>query len=361
MTERILFINVTRRCNVYCQACFLKPENRLADPHRLSPERVAQVLAHPYFSEHDDVKVIFQGGEVALMGAAYLHEMSAEIQRAAPHALQAVVTNLFRLPRWLFDWIDAYQVWPETTFASEGKMAYDGNRDLYVERFLRNLDTMWEAGWPCRVNVDVTRGMYERGVDDFARIMLDSRCRGWDFDASVQFDEFLASPRYGRFGFPILPLSITHAERADYMLGLWQRWGDELKAHGIGSVTYHSFEAGVASQEFNVERELDFITLNPDATVTTNPLYADLEPTYIGDLRRNDFDAVLAHPNRLGRARLERRRLTECGRCPYIQSCAGGTAHLPVFDGSGECGGLYTLWEHFQGAAAESSRIAQEA
>lgn len=361
MSGRVLYINVTRKCNVFCQACFLKPENRRADRHELSGDLVEAVLAHPFWADHDDVTVIFQGGEVSLMGPGYLNDMSRRIQRTAPHAQQVVVTNLFRLPPWLLEWIAAYRVWPETTFSSEGKMSYDGDRDRYVGRFLRHLDAMWDAGWPCRVNVDITRGMYERGVDDFVEMIVNSRCRGWDFEAAIQFDEFLANPVYGRYGYPVLPMAISHAERGYFLLDMWTRWGGALTAHGFDSCTFQSPRSASPSKEFNVEKEMDFVTLNPDATVTTNPLYADLEPTYIGDLTRESFDAVLAHPNRRGRAVIERRRLADCGNCRYIGACAGGTSHVPVFDGSGECAGLYELWRHFDPHGDGAARAVVEA
>ncbi|EMZ45856.1 TPA: hypothetical protein ONB34_003830 [Pseudomonas aeruginosa] len=342
-SEAVGFINVTRQCNVDCKRCYLTEANRAAG-ERLPTYTLKAFLTSDFWADRP-VTLIWEGGEPTIVGPSRMQLYVDQARGLLPHASQTMVTNCFSVPNWLIDLShSAFNGQVETTFALGHKFSLSGSEDLYTRRFLTGLNRFWDAGVVCTVNVELNSETIKRGPTALAELMLSTKAKVWEFDISVDFRTFLAEPIYQASSAPELPLTASYAAVWTFLHTLEATHGRQLRDAGI---TIGALEqvAGEANNQFNVLSEDRFLTLNPDGSVTTNPLYSDLEGTFLGNLQDAPLDELLSSPRRLARVIAERRRLLPCRSCPHFSYCSGGPAHVPVTDGSGECAGGKGMWD----------------
>jgi radical SAM protein with 4Fe4S-binding SPASM domain len=199
------------------------------------------------------------------------------------------------------------------------------------------------AGITCPVNVELNRETFDAGPGAIIDLARRTGARTFEFDFSVQFDDFRTKPAFRKGNYPMLPGSLSYLEFRTFVVGLRR----EIISQGLqGSITSNllrDMSERKMDMAFNVCREADFVTVNPDSTVTTNPLFSDIPETYIGSLEEQGLDRILAHPNRRDRIAYEQDRRSVCKGCEFVEICEGGPSHVPVEDGSGECAGLKGL------------------
>ena len=136
---------------------------------------------------------------------------------------------------------------------------------------------------------------------------------------------------------------------AMFMIGFSELYFEQAKPSGVYCDSIEAAKGG-NNNAFNVRQEANFITINPDGTVTTNPLFTDLTETYLGNLNEQGLDEIIKHPNRQLRVIEEVKRTRSCVDCDHYESCAGGASHAPIMDTLGGCAGLL----QFRDAMVES-------
>lgn len=343
MLEAVGFINVTRQCNVDCKRCYLTESHRRSS-ERLPIEVLTAFLNHHFWYDRD-VTLIWEGGEPSVVGRKAMELYCQMARSALPHARQTMVTNCFAVPDWLIDLVKSeFAGTVETTYALGNKYSLSGSSQLYQEMFLKGLNRFWDAGIECPVNIELNIETIRSGVDELAKVMLSSNCRVWEFDLSVDFKAFLQKPTYTPSSTPVLPLTATYLQAWAFIQELQHKWGSQLKDSGIRIGAFEQ-SIGRANNQFNVACEKRFLTLNPDGSVTTNPLYSDLEGTFLGNVMDAGLDGILANRNRLMRIIEDRKRASICVGCMHFTYCGGGPSHIPVNDGSGECAGGKRMWD----------------
>lgn len=352
----ILFVNLTRLCNVNCPRCYLTPENR-ASKLRMPEGMLSDIMSSEFFAEREDPDhnpiVIFQGGEPTVVGERAFRGYIAEVQAAAPWARMTMVTNLLSLPDWAVDIAhEHFDSRIETTWAAGMKKTLLGSEEVFGRKFRMNLAHAVMEGLDCPVNVELNRETFEAGPRCITKLMRETGATKFEFDYSVKFDEFRASPVFADGGYPILPESLTHVEFRDFILGLRRQLHIEGLYEDFDCSLFLPIEERDNNAAFNTGREMDFITVNPDGEVTTNPLFSDIRETYIGDLRVSSFDEVLLHPNRKIRQRHEELRRTPCEDCQHFAYCQGGSSHVSLVDSSGECAGLKSILDRIAAQTA---------
>lgn len=341
--EAVGFINVTRQCNVDCRRCYLTEAHRAAR-ERL-PASTLETFLSSMFWQGRPVTLIWEGGEPTVVGRAAMKAYCDIARRVLPHANQTMVTNCFNVPDWLIDLAhEEFSGSLETTYAFARKASLVGDEEHYQRKFIAGLDRLWAAGIECPVNVELNVETIQAGADALAAVILKSQCRVWEFDVSVDFKTFLSAPVYSRQSVPLLPLTATYSEVWTFLLDLQSRWGQAFESAGIAIGAFQQ-KIGQVNNQFNVGCESRFLTLNPDGTVTTNPLYSDLDGTFLGNVLRGGMDPILNSPLRRSRILADRTRMTPCRRCEHASYCRGGPSHVPVTDGSGECAGGRVLWD----------------
>ncbi len=341
MASNVAFVNVTRQCNVDCQRCYLTPEHR-SGGERLPEAILRAFFDHPFWA--DESLIIWEGGEPVATGSAFMREMVAVAKEVVPHARQTMVTNCYSVPTWLIDLAhDQFGSKLETTFAMGLKSNLAGDETAYREAFTKGLNRFWEAGVSCPVNVELNAETVAAGVDALASYILSTKAKVWEFDLSVDFESFLAAPSYSARSTPALKPTVSYSTAWGFLAQLKERWHQAFLDAGIVIGAFEQIP-GEANGQFNVLSEHRFLTLNPDGSVTTNPLYSDLVGTFLGNLGSSTMDQILSSPRRTGRIVDERRRLLSCSKCPHRSYCRGGPAHVPVYDGSGECAGGMKMW-----------------
>lgn len=342
-SKAVGFINVTRQCNVDCKRCYLTEAHRTAR-ERLSPSLLERFLG-AHFWQARDCTLIWEGGEPTVIGSKAMQLLVDTARQSLPGAAQTMVTNCFSVPDWLIDMVGTeFDGLVETTYSLGHKFSLAGSESVYQAQFFEGLNKFWEAGVTCAVNVELNAETVRRGPAALAELMINSRCKVWEFDISVDFARFLVSPTYHQSTTPVLPLTVPYSTAWRFLAELKEDQYQRLTDAGI---TIGAFEQKLGEQnlQFNVQSEDRFFTLNPDGTVTTNPLYSDLTGTFLGDLCSASMDDLVAARSRLSRISHERKRARVCRECPHFSYCGGGPAHVPVFDGSGECAGGLGLWD----------------
>lgn len=330
------FINVTRQCNVACTRCYLTEEHRSAK-ERLPFDVLERFLDSSFWE--GSPTLVWEGGEPILVGKEMLQAYVDVARQAKPEARQTMVTNCYSTPTWAIDMAQReFGGIVETTFAMGKKFSATGSHDQYREAFLRGLNRFWEHGVKCPVNVELNSETVAAGIDALGMLILESKCRIWDFDISVDFEAFLANPGYNAATVPVLPLTVSYADGWNFLEKLRANYGQRFADAGI-SVGLFDQRVDSENMQFNVLFEHRFLTLNPDGTVTTDPLYSDLEDTFLGSLHHGSIDELLDSPRRKSRILDSRRRLKSCYGCQHLYFCNGGPSHVPVHDGSGECAG----------------------
>lgn len=343
-SEAVGFINVTRQCNVDCKRCYLTEAHR-ASKERLGLETLERFLGHRFWLDRP-VTLIWEGGEASVVGHRQTVKYCETARTILPHATQTMVTNCFSVPNWLIDVVhQQFSGQVETTYALGHKYSLSGSSDLYQQRFLAGLSRFWDAGINCPVNIELNAETIALGPGALAAVILNSNCRVWEFDLSVDFRTFLAAPEYSCDSTPVLPLTAPYSAVWGYLLDLKRVWGHAFKDQGI-TIGAFDQDVGKPNNQFNVACEDRFLTLNPDGVVTTNPLYSDLMGTQLGNVDVEGMDAILANTNRLKRIMADRKRIAPCSGCQHVSYCKGGPSHVPVLDGSGECAGGRSMWNH---------------
>lgn len=350
MKSYVLFINVTKKCNIDCVKCYLKEESR-NDSLFLSNETFGRLLLSQEIQSCADVVVIFQGGEASLAGEARMISYCELVAMILPHAKMRMVTNLVSMPRWLMSLSHKhFNSKIETTFAFGGKRLIGTHCDAekkYVDKFKKSLRKVIDSGLACTVNVESNPESLAKGPGSIIDLATETSCYSWDFDLSIDFESYLKSPNLNIYGYPQLELRVPYAEYSDYftdLIGLINERGLQGKFQS-GFLEY--LKGNKTNSSFNVAKELNFITLNPDGTLTTNPLFSDLPNTYIGNINKSEFKEILNSSIRRSRVRYERSRMSECALCPFFDSCGSGSAHAPLYDGSGDCVGMFNLRSKF--------------
>lgn len=341
--EGVGFINVTRQCNVDCKRCYL------TEAHRMGKERLPLSTLEKFldslFWHSRPVTLIWEGGEPTVVGKDLMKAYCSTARRMLPHAHQTMVTNCFHVPDWLIDLVgDEFAGAVETTYAFANKFSLSGDSGLYQRKFLDGLDRFWNAGIECAVNVELNSETIKAGPDALAAVILRSQCRVWEFDVSVDFRSFLAAPQYGSDSVPVLPLTACYSSVWSYLIELLDKWGAAFKDAGVHIGAFEQ-RIGQPNNQFNVACESRFLTLNPDGSVTTNPLYSDLTGTFLGNVNEAGLDPVLGSSRRKARMLADRKRIAPCRQCEHAYYCKGGPSHVPVVDGSGECAGGRSMWD----------------
>ena len=344
---RVLFVNLTRLCNVDCPRCYLTPEHR-AERTMLPEGALRAALSSRFFAEPasdgETPLVIFQGGEHTVIGEAAMRGYIAEVRSVRPEARMAMVSNLLALPAWAVDVaFEHFGGRIETTWAAGMKRTLTGSEDRFQGAFAASLARAVEAGLSCPVNVELNDHTLEAGPRRIIELHQETGATAFEFDISVRFDLFRRKPAFGPGNYPVLPLTINYAAFRDFLLGLRR----EIRKAGLDGRILSNVLRPLAERHidkaFNTCREADFITLNPDLTITTNPLFSDITETHLGSLSRMPLDDLVNSPMRLARIAHEHARLSDCAGCRFLDVCEGGPSHAPVFDGSGECAGTRTL------------------
>nr|WP_192963260.1 hypothetical protein [Pseudomonas fluorescens]CEK42042.1 hypothetical protein PQBR57_0089 [Pseudomonas fluorescens SBW25] len=341
--EAVAFINVTRQCNVDCKRCYL------TEAHRAAKERLPldtlKAFLRSMFWQGRPVTLIWEGGEPSVVGKDAMLAYCHAARQVLPHANQTMVTNCFNVPNWLVDLAHSeFGGAVETTYAYSHKASLAGDQTVYQRKFLDGLNKLWAAGIECPVNVELNIETILAGSDALAAVILKSQCRVWEFDLSVDFRTFLHSPVYTPQSVPLLPLTASYSTVWSFLADLQERWGRAFSEAGIAIGAFQQ-KVGQANNQFNVACESRFLTLNPDGTVTTNPLYSDLEGTFLGNVLDAGMEPILTSRRRKSRIMADRTRVAPCRSCVHSSYCKGGPSHVPVIDGSGECAGGRAMWD----------------
>lgn len=341
--SKVLFVNLTRLCNVNCPRCYLTPTNR-ASKLAMPEGMLTRILTSKFFSDADaaPVTVIFQGGEPTVVGEKAFVGYAEEVRAAAPGARMTMVSNLLAMPDWAIDASREYFGGNiETTWAAGMKKTLAGNEDAFQERFARTLRSVIDAGLTCPVNVELNRETFRAGPRSIVDLAKMTGATDFAIDFSVRFNDFRIRPSFLQGNYPALPGSISNVEFRDFAVGLRRALFSEGLQDMISCNVLGTKDERKRDMAFNTCREADFVTVNPDGTVTTNPLFSDIIETHLGSLSEQSLDEILEHPNRQMRIDYEfaRRSQGVCVKCPVYEFCEGGPSHLPVMDGSGECVG----------------------
>lgn len=346
MSEKILFINIIKQCNMHCDRCYLTETSR-KDPLTLSEEALERVLTSSWASQ-GEIGLIWEGGEASLAGRAHFRRLLERSRELLPHARQTMVTNLFNLPNWLVELShEFFKGKIETTLAMNGKFSLSKDLGQFLTRFSKNHLKASRAGIVCPINLELNDHTVALGAPaliDFLEPLAPCRV---EFDVSVDFEAFLKAPAYTLHGYPLLPLTASYLEFANFV----KCFSTQLRERGLDRVINSSLidemREKKESSMFAVQRGADFLTLNPDGTLTTNPLFSDLAPTFLGNVLTDSMDTLLNSRKRSQFIRHELRKTLECHGCDYLSLCSGGPSHAPTFDGSGECSGMKSLRSFF--------------
>jgi MoaA/NifB/PqqE/SkfB family radical SAM enzyme len=212
MLERVLFVNLTKLCNVNCPRCYLSLESR-ETVDRLDPEILRKALRSEFFSGGANVVVVFQGGEPTVVGKDALYKYASVVTDVVPGAKMAMVSNLYSVPDWLLEFAhDVLGGRLETTYANGKKMSLGGSEGSYQKRFRGGLKKSIEFGLNVPVNVELNAESIAGGVEFFVDLAIETGAKIWEFDFSVNFDEFREFPIYDSMGYPILPKTVTYEQ-----------------------------------------------------------------------------------------------------------------------------------------------------
>ena len=346
----ILFINATKQCNVDCTRCFLYKESR-ENSQIISQHYLESLLNHPEFQKAKDLTVIWEGGEPTILGQERLSHFVDVVDTLVPHAKQTMVTNLLNAHDWMIDLArDKFNGQIETTFALGKKHTLDGSESRYIEKFKQSLKKVIDSGIKCPINVELNAETHTLGPTALIEIARETGATQWEFDVSIDFGEYNKQQIFDATSYPILPPTINYTQFADYIIEFFKGHASEIKELGIQSsfLSLHDDRVSKDKKAFNVMRELDFFTLNPDGTVTTNPLFSDMPHTFLGNLETHSAEDIVNNPIRRRRARSEISRTSHCIGCEFYDVCQGGPSHVPIVDDTGECAGAKRVWEYLK-------------
>ncbi len=322
-----LFINTTWFCNMDCPRCYIPQDLRSDSASKLDTEYLIKILRYSGIDQSHKTVVMYMGGEPSVIGKKALKRYIKTVKSVLPKVRHTIVTNLFHLPNWLIELsINEFGGQIETTYANGKKQTLSGNEKRYQERFIKNLTTIIEAGVNCTVNVELNLETINAGVEAIIDVMKRTGANDWAFDFSIKFDEFNNNPVYDRFNHPILKSSTT----------LKEYWGF---VNAIKQNKWVANKVRIASRQegFNVFSKTG-ITINPNNTVTTNPLFSTMKALQypnIESLNRSNLNLINQHQRR------SVLRMTSCcSSCIEFDDCKGFSAHIPIQQDNLCAGGL---------------------
>lgn len=324
-----------------CPRCYLTPLHR-ASRDAFPDGLLTEILSHPFYTDYKGpVVVIHQGGEPQLLGHRRFGALVREVRKALPEARQTVVTNLFNAPGWFREMAyEFFQGRIETTWASGRKQTLAGDEDRFQAQFRQSLKACVDSKLVCPINVELNDDTARKGPDYLIDMMLETGARDVEFDLSIDFAAFREAPAFGQGMVPLLPPTISYAQVSEFVLDfrralIKRGLSERIRSHALVPLQQRGYDL-----PFNTQCEGRFFTINPDGTLTTIPLYSDIEETYLGNVLESGMDACVRHPNRMERMMYEIVRVQPCVGCAFEQGCRGGPSHAPQSDGSGECAGL---------------------
>lgn len=350
ITERVLFINIIKQCNMHCDRCYLTESSR-KNGEILEFATLERILTSSW-ARDCNLTLIWEGGEASLAGRKHFRDMVKKASEICPSAKQTMVSNLFNLPNWLIKLSHEYfEGKIETTLALDGKYDLAKNRDNFLKKFKDNYIKAKHAKLFCPINLELNDHTVNLGAPALVDFLTQlGECRV-EFDVSVDFETFLAEPAYTLHGYPILPLTTSYANFSSFV----SKFNHEINSRGldcqITSSIIDEMRNGLKSSMFGIQRSSDFLTINPDGNITTNPLFSDLRPTYLGNVKNEDIEIILNGQKRSRFIRHEIRKTVGCMDCQFFDLCAGGPSHAATFDGSGECAGMKKLRTDLQGTS----------
>lgn len=343
--NNILFVNVTKQCNVECTRCYLTKENR-SKKFELTTETLGKALKSDDFASSISV-VIWQGGEASLIGHDSFLALIELVRLRSPQARQTVVTNLLVLPNWLIELSHKYfESRIESTFAFGEKFTLDGSQDKYLQKFKTSLKKASDNNLKCVVNFELNKESVKMGPRALVAMLEETKHPYWEFDISVDFKSFLSFPFYNEFGYPILTPTVSNQDFYQYLMTLTTEYKEKLDNIEFESSFIRQFhEKDTKNNAFNTSMESTFITINPDGNITTNPLFSDMAATFLGNVNTTDIRDILRSRALIKRIGYENRRKLPCFNCQFFNLCDGGPSHIPLNDKSTECAGGFKLWE----------------
>lgn len=340
---KLLFINLLKQCNVNCQRCFLTVENRSEVRPYIDGSLITKALKSNYIQQSDEVIVLFQGGEPTIVGPEKMAGYIASVKQVSSSYQVVVISNMFNLPGWFVD-ITHKELNSriETTFAMGAKASLAGDEQVYLNKFRSSLIKASDNNIAVVINVELNLETVLNGPQALFDYLISTRSKYWEFDISIDFKSFMLDEKYNTRGYPDLPLSVSYGEASAFLIDFAMLYDEVSVSQGIYCGTIETARGG-ENNAFNVRQEQDFITVNPDGAVTTNPLFADLKKMYIGNLRSSELDTLIDNPLRHHRIRSEVVRTMSCGTCEYFDECQGGASHAPLYDDVGFCAGFKPL------------------
>lgn len=320
-----LFINTTWACNMNCPRCYIPKDLREDHTSRLNADYLKQTLKHPSIDKSNQTVAIYMGGEPSIVGEKKLREYMDVVTKELPNARHTLVTNLFNLPNWLIALSlqeCADQI--ETTYAHGAKQTLSGSESKYQEKFVKNLTTVIQAGINCTINLELNIETIKAGIQPMISIMKESGAKDWAFDYSVNFDDFNHNPTYDRFDYPVLTGSVALKDHWDFVNAIKQNdW-----------VVNNDIRIAPRVEGFNVLEGKNFLTINANNTLTTNPLFSTMKP-----LAYSDIDTLNQSGIRENHQVRAVNRIRECVGCVEFYDCQGFSSHVPIQDDSGICAG----------------------
>lgn len=343
METKVIFINLTKLCNVNCPRCYLSEENR-AKKDFLPPEYLRKICDSSFIQDAEDVVFVFQGGEPSVLGSVRLNAYADIIEGMVNDPKIAMVSNLLNMPEWLIDFSKNRLLGRlETTYASGHKFTLAGSENDYNFRFERSLKKAIESGLPCPINVELNRETFEKGPEYLVNLASRTNARIWEFDFSVDFGSFLRAPGFNIFNYPVVSSTIQYHEFYDFVFRFAELFREKI-GDGLSCGVVDQYQKGNESINFNIQREKDFITINPDGSITTNPLFSDIVATYLGNISEKSLDQIVESNSRYRRILHEKHRVVQCMSCEWFERCGGGVSHLSVNDGGRTCIGGKEYW-----------------
>ena len=348
---RILFLNVTRQCNVNCPRCYLSEEVRMKK-ELLSLDLIDKAVSDPFFSDPGvDTVVIFEGGELSLIGEKNLRSMLELVKKKLPNSRTTMVANCYSLPDWLINICHEYMDSEfETTYALDKKYSLGGSSDKYQKRFKENVKKAHDSGITLVVNVELNKETLDLGVDSLMNVIRETNIKCWEFDHSIDFEEFMENPQFNLYGSPIIRTTTTYEEFSSYIIELAEKHGDELEKLGIKIGAIQQAIYNEESVFFNVKNTGNMLSLNADGTCTTDVLYSDIPRMFIGNLKNETVNEMMKSKSRKMLLRWENSlRVKDCVGCEFYNKCRGGPSYMPLFDGiSNECAGAKKIWTYMR-------------
>ena len=332
--RRTLFINVTGRCNLDCERCYLYEGTR-SSRQQLDVPSFVEFLRDPAIQNSNGL-CVWQGGEITLVNPSLLYGLSDALREEAPSYGESAVSNLLATTDGHIEFfLDRCSGSIDSTFALKQKRTKGGDSEAYLDAFRNCSQRYYDAGVKVSVNIELNREMIDLGVELLVEYLLTLPPMHWEFDFSIDFASYLQAREFTSCGTPLLPLTTSYASFWKYVRELESVY-PTLACYGH---TIGFFESDIlrGNTQFGAGCTDEFFTLNVDGSVTTNPLYSDIPEASIA----NPIRGLSISSSTLRRSLVadEIARRFNCVSCEFFSSCKGGPSHVPVVDGSGECAG----------------------